>query len=187
MKITGIILAGGKSKRFGKDKALIEWQGKTLFENAVDLCRPFTNSLLISSNHTAHNQFGIEVVPDKVADCGPMGGIYSCLDKSDTEWNFVISVDSPAVHPGFIQTLISESGKYDAVIPLHEQGIEPLVALYHRDILDEIEKSIERREFKMHDLIRKLNSKFVDSQTWLKKYPNLFHNINRPDDLAFNH
>ena len=186
MQITGIILAGGKSKRMGTDKAFIKLNGKTLLEHSIELIQPFCNSLLISSNNLAHEKFGYKIIPDKIPNCGPIGGVYSCLKKSEPEWNFVISVDSAFVEPEFIKFLISEISEiseFDAVVPIHTKGKEPLIALYHKNCLVEIEKMIHSGNYKMHNLINSINTKWIDLQNWVNKYPRLFHNLNRPEDL----
>ena len=183
MQITGIILAGGKSKRMGTDKAFIKLNDKTLLEHSIELIQPFCNSLLISSNNLAHEKFGYKIILDKIPNCGPIGGIYSCLKKSETEWNFVISVDSAFIEPEFIKLLISEIDKFDAVVPIHSKGKEPLIALYHKNCLFEIEKMIQSGDFKMHNLLNVIETKVVDAQNRIDKYPNLFRNLNRPEDL----
>lgn len=184
MQITGIILTGGKSRRMGSDKALLDLNGKTLLEHSIDLCKPFCENILISSNNTNHSVSGFEMVPDEKPDCGPMGGIYTCLKKSKTDWSFIISVDSPFVEPTFITNVLNEIGEFDAIIPIHSKGKEPLIALYHKNSLVEIGKMMEAENFKMHNLINSINVKWIESANWIKKYPKLFHNINRPEDLA---
>ena len=99
------------------------------------------------------------------------------------EWNFVISVDSAYVEPEFIQFLITEIGKFDAVVPVHSKGKEPLIALYHKNSLSKIEKMLKSGNFKMHNLFNVINTQFVDAQKWVEKYPKLFRNLNRPEDL----
>jgi molybdopterin-guanine dinucleotide biosynthesis protein A len=183
MQITGIILAGGKSLRMGTDKTFIKIDGKTILARAIELIQPFCDSLLISSSNPAHEKFAYKIVPDEIKDCGPLGGIYSCLKKSETEWNFVISVDSAYVEPGFIQFLITEIGNFDAVVPIHSKGKEPLIALFHKNSLAEIEKMLKSGNFKMHNLFNVINTQLVDAQKWVEKYPKLFRNLNRPEDL----
>ena len=183
MQITGIILAGGKSKRMGTDKASIKLNKKTLLENSVELLRPFCETILISSNNSEHKITETKTVPDEIADCGPIGGVYSCLKESKTDWNFVISVDSALVKLQFVKHLISEIEDFDAVVPIHSKGKEPLIALYNKNCLFEIEKIIRSGDFKMLNLLNSINTKWVDSQNWVEKYPKLFHNINRPEDL----
>lgn len=183
MQITGIILSGGQSTRMGTDKALIQINGKTLMENAIEICKPFCSNILISSNHTTHEKFGFKVIPDEIKDCGPLGGIYSCLKHSETDWNFVLSVDAAFVEPEFVSFLISETGNYDAVAPVHDTGKEPLIAMYHKNGLSEMKKMLGSKNYKMYSLLNSINTKFVDSQKWVERYPKIFRNLNRPDDL----
>jgi molybdopterin-guanine dinucleotide biosynthesis protein A len=183
MQITGIILAGGLSSRMGTDKALMKIGEKTLLENAVEICKPVCSSIIISSNKQAHKFKEYLLVKDEIPDCGPMGGIYSAIKKSKTNWNFVLSVDSPFVKSTFIKSLFSEKEGFNCVVPVHPIGKEPLIALYHKNVLPEIEGRIKVGENKLHDLFDALNPNFFDSQNWLVKYPNLFYNINRPEDF----
>ena len=183
MQITGIILAGGKSKRMGADKTLLKLNGKTLLERSIELIKPFCDSLLISSNNSEHERFGYKIIPDEIPNCGPIGGIYSCLKYSKTDWNFIISVDSVFVESKFIKFLISKIDEFEAVVPIHSKGKEPLIALYHKNCLVEIEKMIEAGNYKMHNSLNLINTKWVDSQNWINKYSQLFHNVNCPEDL----
>lgn len=183
MDLTAIILAGGKSTRMGTDKALLKIGDKNLLETAIDICRPVCNSIVISSNNPEHGKYGYPVIADDIPHRGPVGGIYSCLKHSETEWNFVLSVDAAFLSTQFIQFLISEIAGLTAVIPFHEKGKEPLIGLYHKNCLPEIEKMLKLGNYKMHHLVNTLNTKLVNSQNWVENYPGLFRNLNRPEDL----
>ncbi|MCF6332940.1 MAG: molybdenum cofactor guanylyltransferase [Draconibacterium sp.] len=183
MQITGIILAGGKSLRMGTDKAFIRLNEQTLLERAIKLCTPFCQPVLISSNNEEHDVFGYKIIPDEFKNCGPLGGIHSCLKKSETNWNFVISVDSAFVEHEFVKFLVSETNNFDAVVPIHAKRKEPLIAIYNKSSLSEIEKMLQSGNFKMHNLINSINTKFVNAQKWVEKYPKLFLNLNLPEDL----
>jgi molybdopterin-guanine dinucleotide biosynthesis protein A len=183
MQITGIILAGGKSTRMGTDKALIQIAGKTLLERVIEVCRPICSEIIISSNNPEHDKSGYQIIPDEIHNCGPIGGIYSCLKKSETNWNFIVSVDTPFVTSDFIQFLAGQTENCDVVVPVHSGEKEPLIALYNKNCLREVQKQIEHREYKMHHLIAKLNARYVDTFEWVGKTPLLFKNLNRPDDL----
>jgi molybdenum cofactor guanylyltransferase len=184
MLITGIILSGGQSTRMGTDKALIQFNGKTLIENAIEICMPVCQTNIISSNNPEHENFGYKIIPDEIKNCGPLGGIYSCLKKSDTDWNFVISVDSAFVPSDFIEFLISEIDETDAVVPVHKSGKEPLIALYRKNCLPVIQEKLKLKDYKMHHLIDLVNSKLVNVDSWVKKYPEIFRNFNRPEDFV---
>lgn len=182
--MTGIILAGGKSLRMGTDKALVEINGKPLLQRAIDLCRPLCHDILISTNQPGHTEFGYLTVPDEIKSCGPLGGIYSCLKKSKTDWSFVLSVDAAFVEPAFFYFLTSEKEGFDAVVPRHESGVEPLIALYHINCLPAITKQLEEGKYKMQDFLKQVNTHFLESQFWAEKYPRIFFNLNCPDDIV---
>lgn len=167
----------------GTDKALIQIYGKTLLERAIEICKPACSEILISSNNLTHENFGYKIIPDEIENCGPLGGIYSCLKPSETDWNFVLSVDAAFVEPEFISFIVSEIADFDAVVPFHKNGKEPLVAMYHKNGLAEMRKKLDSGNFKMQNLLNSINTKYVDSQVWVERYPEIFRNLNRPDDL----
>ncbi len=167
----------------GVDKALLKMNGKTLLETVIEICQPVCSSIIISSNNPAHSVYGYPVIADEHKDCGPIGGVYTCLKQSLTNWNFVISVDTPFVTPGFIQFLFQQSGDFDAVIPAHSGNTEPLIALYNRRCLPVIEKQIHLQIFKIQHLITLLNTGFVECNEWIGNAPLLFKNLNYPEDL----
>ncbi len=69
------------------------------------------------------------------------------------------------------------------VVPVHEKGKEPLIALYNKNSLPILKKNLEAGNYKMHFLLENLKTNFVDSDHWIEKNPKLFHNINSPEDL----
>ncbi len=179
-------MAGGQSTRMGYDKALITFEGETLLQRAVRLCGQFCNQLIISSNSETHNTKGILRISDEIANCGPLGGIYSSLKSAENEWSFILSVDAAFVVPEFISYLISQREGYDAVVPLHNKGLEPLVAMYRKAVAPMVKKQLESREYKMELLIRNINTNFIDGQMWVKQFPKIFVNLNTPVDLDKN-
>lgn len=112
-----------------------------------------------------------------------MSGIYSCLKKSENDWNFVLSVDTPYAELEFVNFLCSKTEKPDAVIPVHQTGFEPLIALYNRKLLPDFKNQLESGNYKMRFFLKNINVCFADSNDWIIKYPKLFHNINRREDL----
>ncbi len=167
----------------GRDKALIELNGKTLLQRAVDFCSLFADEILISSNSPEHQLKGIQRVEDEIKDCGPIGGIYSCLKRSENDWNFVLSVDAPFVQPDFIHFLETNTGQNEAVVPVYDGKKEPLIAFYHKMALPKIEAKINAGNYKLHFLLEELNTNFVEVNEWLQKYPRLFTNLNFPEDI----
>lgn len=183
MQITAIILAGGKSKRMGTDKTFLELDGVPLLQRMIRLLQPLCDTLIISSNNPRHEKYGYKVIADEIKNCGPIGGIYSSLNKSNTDLNFVVSVDAAFVEKDFIQFLFSQSEDSDAVVPFSEKGKEPLIAMYNKSCLAFMKEKLEAGDYKMHTLLSSINTKWIDAQNWVEKYPKLFHNLNRPEDL----
>lgn len=180
--ISGFILAGGMSSRMGSDKALLLVQDEPLLRRMIRLVEPFCQTVAVSGNKSDYLNFNIEVVPDLLAGCGPIAGIISSLKHSSTEWNLLVSVDVPFINPEFIQHLITNLGDYDCIIPRHEGGVEPLMGLYHRQIIPVVEEMIGQGDYKLRRLLDKLNVRYVNCDPLVKEFPRLFSNINFPED-----
>ena len=183
MEITGIILAGGKSRRMGSDKALFEIEGRSLLERAATFCLSFCSRVLISSGSADHYYPGCETIPDLMADSGPIGGIFSCLLLSKTDWNFVLSVDATFMELQLVSFLESQCSECDAVVPVHPGGLEPLIAFYHKRSLRAMKKQLDAGKFKMQDFLELIKTCYADAGHLLENFPRLFMNLNRPEDL----
>jgi molybdopterin-guanine dinucleotide biosynthesis protein A len=184
-KYTGIILAGGQSSRMGKEKGLIHWKGKTLIEHAIAILSPLCENIIISTNYDHFNSFGYPVVGDLFPGCGPMGGIFSALTKSETLNNLVIPSDTPFVNPDIYRHLISHAGTFDVIVPVdHDSFYQPLCAVYSRSVLPAMEAQINERILGFTPLLNKVKIKAVHLYTALGFYhSNTFYNINSPADL----
>ncbi len=180
--VSGFILAGGKSSRMGTDKALLTFQDKPLLQYMIELIAPFCDNLAISGHNSDYSTFCIEMVPDLYPDCGPIAGIFSSLKYSDSDWNLLVSVDVPFSNDELFQSLISSIGDYDCIIPQHTSGVEPLIGLYNKRTLTVIEEMIKSGDYRLTNLLSKLNTCYMDCNNLIKKYPRLFMNINRMED-----
>jgi len=169
----------------GSDKALMKIDGITLLERSLKLIEPFCKDVAISGKKPEYENFSVIQIPDEYADCGPISGVFSSLKSTKSNWNLLISVDVPYVDSLFIGFLISKITTSDCVIPKHSSGIEPLIGIYHRKILSVLEKQILSGDYKLTNLISKLNVNFVDCHEHLIRNPNLFMNINKPGDFHF--
>lgn len=167
----------------GADKALLELEGETLLERAIKLCNPFSSALLISSNSDAHAAFNYPVINDEVKNCGPMGGIYSCLKNSDTALNLILSVDAVCVNKKFIEFLLSNTGDFDAVVPFTEKGAEPLIALYNKSILPAMGNQLKSGDYSMQNLLKESKVNWLDAGKLQEENNYLFTNLNRPEDI----
>jgi molybdopterin-guanine dinucleotide biosynthesis protein A len=161
-EITGIILAGGQSKRMGTDKGLILLNGKPLISYAIDTLSGFCDEIIISANDDAYNSFGLKVVPDLMTGQGPMGGIYSCLKAVKTKYAIVLSCDMPFVDRQIIELLLTGQKHFQAVLPGYNNFMQPVCALYNSEILPLIEHHLFSGKLKLAGFVEMLNHKIVD-------------------------
>lgn len=183
-KITGIILAGGKSSRMGMDKGFCALNGKPMIQYAIDVLDQLCDTIIISSNNADYELFEFPVIPDIIKDIGPMGGIYSGLKHSKTQHNFFISCDMPMVTVELVQHILSSKEGFDAVIPTWNNFTEPMCAYYNKNILDNLTELIQKGDYKLQSIIQNLNHRTLEITNKLDFYNDkLFTNVNCGVDL----
>jgi len=183
-KVTGIILAGGKSTRMGMDKGFCALNGKPMVQYAIDVLKQVCDYIIISSNNEDYELFEFPVIPDLIRDIGPMGGIYSGLKQSNTQDNFFISCDMPMVTVELVQHILSLKEGYDAVIPTWNNYQEPMCAYYNKNILEKLSTLIQKGDYKLQNIIPKVNHRTVEITNKLDFYNDqLFANVNCGVDL----
>ncbi len=177
-KITGIVIAGGKSSRMGQNKALIKYGSIRLIDNAIEILQNFTQNILISSNVSIQN-VSYPIISDEFKNIGPIGGLYSSLKESKSELNIIIPCDVPNVNIGLYNKMIELCVDVDAVIPELPNGkLEPLIACYKKKILPIIDESICNNDYKLVNLLLKIKVRYIDVLDIEQ-----FKNINSPEDL----
>lgn len=183
--ITGIVLAGGKSSRMGRDKSLLVWKDKTLIEHAIDILKPLCVKVVISSNTDIYTFTGCEIWPDEFPKHAPMIGIYSCLKRSETNTNIILSCDMPFSGTELIRYLVESCGDRPILVPVHGEGlIEPLCGVYKKTLIPDLEKYIQDSNLSLQHFIQHRAPHFLRIDNELPFYNNnLFANINTPGDL----
>jgi len=183
--ITGIILAGGSSSRFGEDKSLAQFKGETFIEHSIHILSQFTSNILISCNSDQHKKFGYPVIFDKVKNIGPAGGILSTLQESQTEWNIILSVDLPLMNEHYLHYLADNRRSAQLVIGKDTHGeVHPLCGFYSIHIIPYIRANIVKKKYSIKELIASLpNVKVVAPPKNAFFYSNsIFKNINTLQD-----
>ena len=182
--ITGIVLAGGKSSRMGLDKSLLVWKGKAMVSHAIEHLRPVCGKVVISSNNPVYDFTGCETWPDELPLQAPVAGIYSCIRRSETEINVILSCDMPFAGTDLIKHLLDFAGRHPIVVPEHDNLIEPLCAIYSRSITENLATYIGGGEYSLYRFINSHPHLYVKIDNSLPFYHNnLFLNINTPQDL----
>jgi molybdopterin-guanine dinucleotide biosynthesis protein A len=184
--LTGAILAGGKSLRYGCNKALETFAGKSLIEHAVVSLSGFCDPVLVVANDLVpYLHLRAILVQDVVMEQGPLGGIYTALLFSPHDWVFTKATDMPFLTKELVKMMGALRGGCDAVVPLLNDRVEPLLALYSRRCLPSIAAAIEKEEKKVTSFYRKVRMRELPEQEWRKVDPEglSFKNVNTPDIL----
>jgi len=183
--VTGIVLAGGKSSRMGTDKSLMLLDGKPMIQHAIDAIAPLCSQVVISAGKDVYGFTGCEVWPDELPDHAPMIGIYTCLKRSRTDLNIILSCDMPLVTTPLFHYLLSQSSTADATIASHDNELwEPLCGIYRKSAIPSLEKFISNHHFKLHDFLQSIVINAMDINESLDFYSaQLFRNINTISDF----
>jgi molybdopterin-guanine dinucleotide biosynthesis protein A len=152
--VEGFVLAGGKSARMGRDKALLPWQGQTLLERALGATRAVASVTRIVGSKAKFESYG-SVVEDIFPERGPLGGIHAALSDSDRELNLVLAVDLPFVTAELLAYLIqrAQDSLHMATVPRLQAGWEPLCAVYRREFVKVAEDALRKGENVIHSLL----------------------------------
>lgn len=177
--MNGIILAGGKSSRFGENKAFADFNNQRLIERTVDLLgKVFSKVYIVTNNPREYEYLGAEIVVDVFKECGPLGGIHAGLLASDSGHNFVAACDMPFLNIDLLNDLRQVAEEYDLVVPEFGGKLQMLHALYSRNCLPFIEEQLSANNLKLSDLLSGVNSKVIES----KGFGRPFLNINTQAD-----
>jgi molybdopterin-guanine dinucleotide biosynthesis protein A len=184
--ITGIILAGGKSSRFGSNKALARFNGTPLIERVTEtLGRVFKNLIIITNSPLEYSYLKIPLYQDIIKGMGPVGGIYTGLDVLDDDWAFFCACDMPFINEGLVRYIAGIKEGFNAVVPKVDWKIEPLHALYSKRCLNAMKDLIDKKEFQTIKAFNNISVRFVVEEEIKQFDPELktFLNVNRPDEL----
>lgn len=185
--VTLAILAGGNATRMGgKNKAFIEIDGETFVKRIYRNLSPLFDSTIIISNDSSDFDIpGVSVFPDIYPNQGPLGGIHSALINSKNDYVFVVSCDMPFVDAEIAKALIEEffRKKPEIIVPTINSYIEPLFAIYSKELTKKIESIVESTSSRsIRGLLQLSNTSYFE-------FPNTpivkrcFTNINSLNDL----
>lgn len=142
--MSAYIIAGGKSSRFGEDKALFKYRGKPLIEHVIEAVLPvFTRIAIVGNNAEKFKYLGLPTHDDIVAPIGPLGGVYSALHQADTNRIFIFACDMPDINSGLIRYMVEHSENADVVVPVIGGFYEPLHAIYSKSCIAPMETLIQ--------------------------------------------
>ena len=176
--LSGFVLAGGKSRRMGRDKALLNWRGQTLLDHMVGLLRTVADPVHV---------VGRDPLPDRLPDLGPLSGIATGLETTFTDANIFVAVDLPLLTKDFLIYLRSRMETSSRpLLACKIESVFPLCLGVWRPMLPEITRCLSARQLSVRGLIESGISEII-SEAEMREAGferSIFANINTPDDLG---
>jgi molybdenum cofactor guanylyltransferase len=180
LEFSGVVLAGGKSKRFGSDKAKFVYQGKMMMQWVLDSFENSSERFIITNQ--PYTEFNIPVYPDIIQSQTPLSGIHSALVHAKHDWVAIAACDMPFLTKVYWQTLGSYCKNTQAVVVESEHGLEPLAAFYQRSLLASTEHSLQQNQKAIHVFLQSSDATILQASD-LNLPDNTFSNINRLEDV----
>jgi molybdopterin-guanine dinucleotide biosynthesis protein A len=184
MPIVGVVLAGGRSSRFGSDKALLEVGGRTLLQRTVAAVRAAVDEVIVlGPTERAAQVAGVTVLQDAIPGIGPLGGIYTALRARPGCSALVVAVDMPFLDAALLAYLCSLSATADVVLPMVEGRGQQLHAVYAATCLPHIGAQIAAGDYKIDRFFPHMRVRRVEEAELQTFDPalNAFRNVNTPD------
>ncbi len=178
--VTGIILAGGKSKRMGKDKSFLSYRGKFFIDRLLDALKDTAVSgILISVNEfDEYDSLPFRKIKDSFVDHGPLAGIYEALTVSHNNHILCVPCDMPVIDSAVLNSILSESTPHIINVTVVDQNLHPLLGVFPKTILPNLENYLKSDRKKVFDFITGVDYKLID----LSAFRNRIININTEDE-----
>ena len=179
-----VILAGGLSRRMGRDKAALPAGDGTLIEHLARRLAPVVDETIVAGGSGRDHPPGARIVPDHYPGLGPLAGIHAGLLAARCAHVWVVGCDLPDTDPGLASLLLGLAGAYDAVVPRIDSEPQGVCALYNRALAARIEGLLATGERRVKMLLAASNVRYVTPEELRAVDPELgsFRNINTPAD-----
>jgi molybdopterin-guanine dinucleotide biosynthesis protein A len=179
-----VILAGGLSRRMGRDKGTLPAGDGTLIEHLARRLGPVVDETIVAGGSLAASLDGVRVVADHQPGLGPLAGILAGLAAANHRHVWVVGCDLPDVEPALGGLLLALAGEYEAVVPRPDLEPEGVCALYLRELAPRIAALLEAGERSIKSLLDRSAVRYVASDELRTVDPALrsFRNINTPAD-----
>ena len=185
------MLAGGLSRRLGRDKALEPFGGEPLISRVIGRLATLANETVVVVNSEARAAelplpTGAKTAVDIYPDSGSLGGIFTGLTAASNEWGFVVACDMPFLNAALIEHILSLRQGHDAVVPMLDGYPEPTHSAYSKECLPHIQRRLESGQLRIARFFDDVRVRYVqdDEVDALDADRLSFFNVNTPDDLA---
>jgi molybdopterin-guanine dinucleotide biosynthesis protein A len=187
VSVVGFVVAGGRSVRMGRDKALLAWGDTDLLGHALARLRGVTDDVrILCGPSPRYEGRGVPVIVDRLADAGPIAGVVAGLEACEGRPGLFVAVDLPLVPVTLLARLADLGRSWDAVVPVSAHGPEPLCAVYAPSCREPILRRVTAGQMRMTSFWPDVRVREVHPHE-LEAFgdPEAFwRNVNRPADFA---
>ena len=192
VEIHGFVLAGGASRRFGRDKALVEFDGDVLITRLCRILQSVTPApVRIIGDAERYAHIGVECIPDRWPGEGPLGGIVTALEATAgsaaaSSWCLIIGCDMPFLTVEWLRhfTERAAASQADVIVPESAHGLEALCACWRASAVPTLTRTFENGIRRVTEAMKQLPMEVLDAADW-KRFDNfdrLFWNMNTSAD-----
>jgi molybdenum cofactor guanylyltransferase len=191
MSILGYVQAGGASTRFGRDKALVGFGGRTMLAQTTGLLASVCGEVIIVAAEGKYPDVLVPLLADRWPGQGPLGGILTALQSSalrgtESIWNLIVSCDMPFLTRDWLEFLCQRAERSAAQVAVAESanGLEPLCACWKTTSMPSVQTAFDSGVRKVTDAMKRLPMEVLDVSVW-KRFDTkgrLFWNMNTPAD-----
>lgn len=191
----GVLIAGGRSTRFGdEDKAVADLAGTPMIRRVADRITDCVDELVVNCRADQVDPIGAALsgaalspsfAPDEEPDQGPMAGIRTGLRTATAEYAVVVACDMPFVKPDFVEYLFKQAGGHDAAVPRPDEWFQTTQAVYRADAMAEAcERALVRGDRKVVKPVFDLDYVVVDRED-IEQHASLrtFENLNTNEEF----
>lgn len=180
-RCSAVLLAGGKSSRMGRDKALLEFEGEPLWRRQLNSLRELSPEQLMVSGPLREEWSACEILPDEIADAGPLAGVSAALQKCTAPLLVVLAIDLPRMSAEYLRSLCRDG---QGAVPRGPDGFEPLAAAYPAACASLAAQQLRHGDFSLQNFVRAAIDQGLLSERAVSAAESvLFLNLNTPADL----
>lgn len=186
MKTAAVILAGGMSRRMGRDKAALPFGEETMLSHLVNTYRPHFDMIAVSLNTAGRfDTAGALEVVDHHPGNGPMAGLEAAFLETDADVIFLTGTDLPLGDPALAKHLLELRGDYDVCLIRSAKGPEPLFAVYSSSCLPAVQNALENGRRSMFSMLQDVRTLEIPAEDLTQfDVQKVLTNVNDPEEYA---
>ncbi|MFA6011054.1 MAG: molybdenum cofactor guanylyltransferase [Desulfobacteraceae bacterium] len=178
--VCGVILAGGRSSRMGRDKAMLDVSGLSMFERTLHMMRELFKRIIIAGDRPDLSKADVPCYKD-IYPGSALGGLYTGLKEAGTEWIMVSACDMPFPDVRIARFLLDQREDYDVVVPKTPGGYEPLFAVYRKTCLPYMKELLDKNIYKINDFYAHVRVRYVFYEELPEGWEHALLNVNTPE------